>query len=71
MEGGEIKAVEGAVRQLEFPPEEPLRAELAAFLDSIEIRKPPLVDGRDGVEAVRIVEAAIESARTGEWIGIN
>lgn len=71
VEGREIKAVEGAVRQLEFPPEEPLRAELAAFLDSIEIRKPPLVDGRDGVEAVRIVEAAIESARTGEWIGIN
>ena len=68
---GEIKAQEGAAHQLEFPPEEPLRVELAAFLDSIERRKRPLVDGTDGMEAVRIVEAAIESARTGKWIDIN
>jgi predicted dehydrogenase len=70
-ERGEIKATEGAVHQLEFPPEEPLRAELAVFLDSIETRKRPLVDGADGAEAVRIVEAAMESARTGKWIDIN
>src|SRR5437588_12608974 len=68
---GEIKTVEGAVQQLEFPPEEPLRAELVAFLDSIETRKRPLVDGVDGAEAVRIVEAALESARTGKWIDIR
>src|SRR5436189_745445 len=30
-----IKAKEGAVHQLEFTPEEPLRAELAAFIDAI------------------------------------
>jgi len=70
-ESGEIKAKEGAVRQLEFPPEEPLRAELAAFLDAIEMRTAPLVDGADGAEAVQIVEAALESARTGKWIDIN
>ena len=70
-ESGEIKAVEGAMRQLEFPPEEPLRAELVAFLDSIETRTAPLVGGGEGVEAVRIVEAAIESARRGKWIEIN
>ncbi len=68
---GEIKAMEGAVHQLEFPPEEPLRAELVAFLDSIETRKPPLVDGADGAEAGRIAEAALESARTGKWIDIS
>lgn len=70
-DSGEAKAVEGAVSQLEFPPEEPLRAELVAFLDSIERRTPPLVDGADGAEAVRIVEAALESARTGKWIDIS
>ena len=70
-ERGEINAQEGAVHQLEFPPEEPLRVELAAFLDSIERRNRPLVDGTDGMEAVRIVEAAMESARTGKWIDIN
>jgi UDP-N-acetylglucosamine 3-dehydrogenase len=69
--GAEIKAMEGAMHQLEFPPEEPLRAELTAFLDAIETRSRPLVDGVDGMEAVRVVEAAFESARTGKWIDIN
>ena len=70
VESGEIKAKEGAVHQLEFPPEEPLRAELAAFLEAIEARRPPVVDGTDGMEAVRVVEAALESARTGKWVDI-
>jgi predicted dehydrogenase len=56
---------------LEFPPEEPLRAELAAFLEAIEARRPPVVDGTDGMEAVRVVEAALESARTGKWVDIT
>jgi len=69
--GAEIKAMEGAMHQLEFPPEEPLRAELSAFLDAIETRSRPLVDGSDGMEAIRVVEAAFESARTGKWIEIS
>ncbi len=69
--GDEIKAIEGAMHQLEFPPEEPLRAELAAFVDSIEKRTAPLVDGWSGFDAVRIVEAALHSARTGGWINID
>lgn len=70
-EGGAIKADEGAVHQLEFSPEEPLRAELAAFIDSIEKRTPPFADGWAGFIAVRAVEAALESARTGAWIDIS
>jgi len=66
-----VKALEGAVHQLEFPPEEPLHAELAAFLDSIDKRSEPLVNGWDGVQAVRVVEAALESALTGNWVGIS
>src|SRR6266404_9353303 len=58
IEGAEIKAMEGAVHQLEFPQEEPLRAELAAFLEAIETRNRPLVNGADGMNAVRVVEAA-------------
>src|SRR6266496_803751 len=65
-----INAQEGAVHQLEFPPEEPLRAELAAFVDAIEKRTPSPVDGWAGFHAVRTVEAALESARTGTWIDI-
>jgi len=66
-----IKAEEGAVHQLEFPPEEPLRAELVAFVDAIEKRTPSPVDGWAGFHAVSIVEAALESARTGTWIDIG
>jgi predicted dehydrogenase len=69
-EGDAIKAKEGAVHQLEFPPEEPLRAELAAFIDAIDKRRPSPVDGWAGIHAVRVVEAALESARTGAWIDI-
>src|SRR5205823_10842193 len=65
-----IKAEEGAVHQLEFPPEEPLRAELAAFIDSIEKRTPSPVDGWAGFHAIRVVEAALQSARTGVWVEI-
>ena len=65
-----IKANEGAVHQLEFPPEEPLRAELTAFVDAIEKRRASPVDGLTGFHAVRVVEAALESARTGAWIDI-
>jgi predicted dehydrogenase len=68
--GCETRALEGTVHQLEFPPEEPLRAELVAFIDSIENRTRSMVDGRAGYHAVRVVEAALESARTGKWIEI-
>jgi predicted dehydrogenase len=70
IDGAEIKASEGAVHQLEFSPEEPLRSELTAFIDSMETRRPPLADGVAGFQAVRVVEAALESARTGYWINI-
>jgi UDP-2-acetamido-3-amino-2,3-dideoxy-glucuronate N-acetyltransferase len=69
-DGSEIKASEGAVHQLEFPPEEPLRAELVAFVESMETRERPLADGRAGFEAVRVVEAVLESGRTGQWIDV-
>jgi UDP-N-acetylglucosamine 3-dehydrogenase len=70
-ENGEIRALEGTMHQLEFPPEEPLRAQLAAFVDSITRRTPSPVDGWAGFDAVRVVEAALESARTGDWIDIS
>ncbi len=59
------------MHQLEFPPEEPLRAELAAFIDSIEKRMPSPVDRWAGFHAVRVVEAALESAQTGTWIDVS
>ncbi len=62
-ENGEWKAVEGDVHTAEFDPEEPLLIELRAFLSSIKTRTPPLADGQSGVDAVRVVEALLESSR--------
>lgn len=69
--GPEIKAVDGAMHQLEFSPEEPLRAELSAFIDSVTSRKAPLADGWAGYDSVRAIEAALQSARCGEWVSLS
>jgi len=42
--------------------ENPYQLELAHFLDSLERGVPASITGKDGLEAVRISEAAIESA---------
>lgn len=65
---GEIAAVEGAVKQLEFPPSEPLLEELRAFLDSMTTRRPALADGWSGYWSVRAIETAIESAKQGKTL---
>lgn len=65
LKDGNLNAVEGATHQLEFSPEEPLLAEWHAFIDSVTTRRPPLADGMAGYESVRIIEAALESARAG------
>jgi UDP-N-acetylglucosamine 3-dehydrogenase len=66
--GKDAKADEGAVHQLDFPPEEPLLAELRAFVDSITTRNAPLADGWAGYESVRVIEAAMESVRTAKTV---
>ncbi len=66
--GADFKAVEGEMRQLEFPPEEPLLAELRAFVSSIQTRQAPLADATAGYEAVRVLEAALKAARTGQTV---
>lgn len=61
---GLFDAAEGEMHQLEFSPEEPLHTEWRAFIDSVETRQAPLADGLAGYQAVRVIEAALESART-------
>ncbi len=43
-------------RQLAAEPDDPLRAELAAFVDSVRTRRPPLVGGREGRAALALAE---------------
>jgi UDP-N-acetylglucosamine 3-dehydrogenase len=44
----------------------PYEAELQHFLDSLELGVPPSISPRDGMEAVRIALAALESIETGK-----
>lgn len=44
---------------------EPLRLECLHFLDCVRHRRRPLTDGRNGVEVVRLIEAAHVSLRDG------
>ncbi|MFB3922152.1 MAG: Gfo/Idh/MocA family protein [Terriglobia bacterium] len=43
-------------RKLETRAQEPLRAELDAFVDSVRTRRPPLVGGKEGREALALAE---------------
>ena len=70
-EGNDFKAVEGVVTQIECPPEEPLLAELRAFVASVQTRGKPLADGWAGYEAVRVLDAALQSARTGQRVELK
>jgi UDP-2-acetamido-3-amino-2,3-dideoxy-glucuronate N-acetyltransferase len=70
-EKNDFKGIEGAVHQIECPPEEPLLAELRAFVDSVQTRKGPRADGHAGYDSVRVLEAAMESAKTGKKIDLK
>jgi predicted dehydrogenase len=70
-DGREVKASEGVVTQIETPPEEPLLAELRAFVDSIKTRATPRADAWSGYHAVRIMNAALESVKTGKTVELK
>lgn len=67
-EGDDIQGVEGPVHQIECPREEPLLAELRSFVESVETRRQPRADARAGHDAVRVLEAALQSSRTGRKV---
>lgn len=54
-----------------FEYEEPLYRELYSFVNSILRDEPPQVTGKDGLKALKICEAAIQSAKTGQPIKIE
>ena len=70
-DGKNFKAIEGALHQVESPPEEPLQAELRAFIESVQTRKAPRADGWAGYQSVRVLEAAHESARSRRTIELQ
>ena len=54
-----------ARERVPFTPDDPLRRQISQFCAVIRGEEPPLVSGRDGLEALRVVEAVRHSALTG------
>jgi len=69
--GNDFRAEEGAFHQVECAPVEPLLAELRAFVESVQTGKPPLADGWAGYDSVRVLEAALESVKTGRTVELK
>jgi len=57
--------------QPHIPYHEPLCLELKAFVDSIISDTQPTVTGEDGLRALTICEAALESSRTGRQVKLT
>ncbi len=70
-DGNDFKGIEGAVTQIECPPEEPLLAELRAFIKSIQTREKPLADAWSGYHSVRVLDAALRSAKAGSRVSLK
>jgi UDP-N-acetylglucosamine 3-dehydrogenase len=70
-DGADFRGVEGMMTQIECAPEEPLLAELRAFIKSVQTRQAPLADGWAGYEAVRVLDAALQSAKTGQQVKLK
>jgi len=70
-DGADFKGVEGIMTQIECPPEEPLLAELRAFTKSVKTRQKPLADGWSGYNSVKVLDAALESARLGQRVQLE
>jgi predicted dehydrogenase len=68
---GGWQAREGDARTVAAGGPEPLRRELQAFVEAVKGRTAPAVDVDAGLEALRVVEAAQESARSGRRVEIR
>jgi predicted dehydrogenase len=55
---------EGASIRFALRKEEPLRAELAAFVESVRHGTPVAVSGAEGLEALRLAQAVVEAGRS-------
>ena len=63
--------VEHTVERMGLRKEEPLKNEHLDFQRAIRDGKPPLATGRDGLAALMLAEAALESARSGKRVPVE
>lgn len=48
-----------------YPSAEPLRAELAHFIECVSEHKQPVTDGYNGLRVLKVLQAAQQSLQTG------
>lgn len=63
--------IEYDIRHVSLKKQEPLRNEHEDFIRSIKTNTQPLISGRDGMETLRVCEAALESIREGKRIRLE
>ena len=63
-------SIEVSEQKISLEKEEPLKTELIDFLQAVVERRSPSVSGKDGLKAVKIVEAGLESMNSGSLIDI-
>lgn len=56
------------INQVALEKKEPLRNEIEDFISAIEKGDKPLASGEDGVMAIRIAQAAVESSKIGKEV---
>jgi UDP-2-acetamido-3-amino-2,3-dideoxy-glucuronate N-acetyltransferase len=65
-------AVKAEREVVEIPQEEPLKNECQAFLDAVETRTPPISDGREGLDVLRMLNYCQTSLeKNGEKIHVT
>lgn len=68
LSSGMPEMFKGEAHSEPLPPDEPLRLECAAFLESVMHRSQPLTDGRSGLRVMAVLEACRRSMEHGGQI---
>ncbi len=63
--------IEFDIRHVSLKKQEPLRNEHEDFIRAIESNTQPLISGRDGMETLRVCQAALESVKQGTRIKLE
>jgi len=63
--------LQNKISNMDLQKKEPLKNEISDFVKAVKNNKKPLATGYDGLIAVKIAQAAVTSAKTGEVIRID
>ena len=69
--GGRFEAYDGSTMCPDIEFQEPLYLELSHFLECVRTRKEPLTGVKDGVDVLRIIEAAYKSSDLGQPVTLE